>query len=445
MTQASTLKKILEELNPPAEMLMLLHENLRSWLLKKQNSGILTNQHVSLPSGNEQGIFAVIDFGGSNLRAGIVALDGKRGFQVLHSESAPLRCSNYDMTKATVTSDELFAFSANIVAKALNATLSSGCISGQTNLALGHVFSFPCLQTEINSAKLLKWTKEIKTEGVVGHDVQQLLADSLQKKQLNICPRAVLNDTTAVLLAGQYQYGHTALAGILGTGHNFGGFIVSNPQEKIEEKKSFAAHNFESGDFTNIPAAILTSLDTELDSTSDAPQEQLLEKMVGGAYLGELGRLAFIGAAKEIPELQLLDFLSTAYALSTSELAMIADCQDNIEHIKTWLLRHMSGTPSLRACQSAAAIADVIIRRAARITATEIAAFLSCDILIKYENAPSLVALEGSLYLKIEFFKRCLFEALQDEFGVSNARDRIINMPDAVFAGAAVAACMGAN
>lgn len=434
---------MLEALNPSTKALGLLDDSLLKWLQAKRHSGRLINQHIPLPAGDEAGVFAVLDFGGSNVRAGIVALDGKRGCRVLHTECAPLRGAAYDMTRECITAEELFAFAADILVKALTAAQSNKAISGRDHLLLGHVFSFPCRQTGINSAELLKWTKEIRTKGVVGHDVQQLLSAALQKKGVgHITPSAVLNDTTAVLLAGHYQYGHTALAGIIGTGHNFGGFIQTDSLRASNETSRFIAHNFESGDFIDIPPALLTALDTELDRKSNAPKEQLLEKMIGGAYLGEIGRLAFSNAAEEIPEFAVLDFLPKAYSLSTPELAMLTGCS-NIALAETWLSKHKISNPSLNACLRATAIADSVIRRAARITAAEISAFLACHFLVTYEKEPSIVALEGSLYLKAEFFRKCLFQSLCDEFHIFDASSRIISMPDAVFVGAAVAACMG--
>ena len=148
---------------------------------------------------------------------------------------------------------------------------------------LGHCFSFPFRQLSRNSGLLLEWTKEIKTRGVVGQDVNYLLSQALQRRGLEyIQPAAILNDTVATLLCAAYLDNDADIGSICGTGYNacFGdlsGRII----------------NIEAGNFL---ADILpvNRYDLELDRRSHNQGQQRLEKMVSGAYLGELFRLMLV-------------------------------------------------------------------------------------------------------------------------------------------------------
>lgn len=443
MKSFANFSELLERLNPAADTLGKLDDSLLKWLQQKRDTGRLISQHISVPKNLPGGCYAVIDFGGTNIRTAVIELQTAGKSRIIAAHTEPLRCAIYDMTKENVTGEELFEFVARQLQKTLEEARAAEALLAE-KLPLGHVFSFPCLQKDINSAQLLKWTKEIRTRGVEGQDVQVLLRNALLKADLELIePAAILNDTTAVLLASQYRYGCTALAGIIGTGHNFGGFLENMVYTEADSAGKFTAHNFESGDFTDIPENLITNLDTMLDAASAAPGEQLLEKMVGGAYLGEIGRLAFVAAGEEFPELRKLAFIEQPYSLKTPELSMVSDCCHDVAQTGLWLKRHGIDDPSAQACKCASTIADAIFKRAARITAAEISAFLASGFIIKYESRPSYVALEGSLYLKTEYFRKCLFRSLSTEFGIENPCERIVSMPDAVLLGAAVAAGIG--
>ncbi|KAK6011217.1 Hexokinase, partial [Ostertagia ostertagi] len=49
------------------------------------------------------------------------------------------------------------------------------------NLPVGFTFSYPCDQTGLRSATLLRWTKGVTATGVVGKDVVKLLEDAIER------------------------------------------------------------------------------------------------------------------------------------------------------------------------------------------------------------------------------------------------------------------------
>lgn len=54
-------------------------------------------------------------------------------------------------------------------------------LTGHT-LPLGFTFSFPCKQEGLAKARLSKWTKGFRCEGVVGEDICALLQEALKRR-----------------------------------------------------------------------------------------------------------------------------------------------------------------------------------------------------------------------------------------------------------------------
>ena len=106
-------------------------------------------------------------------------------------------------------------------------------------MELGFTFSFPVLQTTINSGKLIAWTKGFSCPGVVGLDPAALLQDAFQRRNIpvrvgmtsNIWSQeklmkdtmliffffykkniaSLLNDTVGTLLAHAYRHKNTVV------------------------------------------------------------------------------------------------------------------------------------------------------------------------------------------------------------------------------------------
>ena len=57
-------------------------------------------------------------------------------------------------------------------------------LQGQ-QLPLGFTFSFPCSQEGLAKARLSKWTKGFRCEGVVGEDICQLLHEALKRRTVS--------------------------------------------------------------------------------------------------------------------------------------------------------------------------------------------------------------------------------------------------------------------
>ena len=247
---------------------------MRAGLAGRPSSLQMLPSYIDRPTGAERGEAIAIDFGGTNVRILKVRLaDGQAQF--IKSSNFTLRDQGgaYDYTREETRAEELFDFIARHVVEVMSGDRST--------LPLGHTFSFPCRQEGINRAVLIQWTKEVRTSGVEGRDITPLLAAALERQGVrNVRPRAVINDTVGTLLAAAYQLRGVEIGSICGTGHNT---CYLEPRHPLTGKPMIV--NMEAGSFDGVT---LTSFDHAVNEASARPGGQLLEKMVSGAYLGEV-------------------------------------------------------------------------------------------------------------------------------------------------------------
>jgi hexokinase len=276
-------------LDPTDEYLRRIAERfaaaMREGLAGKPSPLRMLPSYITAPSGDEHGQAVAVDFGGTNVRILKVCLAGGRvTCSTPRSFSLKAPDGSYDYTREESSAEELFDFIADHVAQA--------AADSTVELPLGHTFSFPCRQEGVNRAVLIQWTKEIRTGGVEGRDITPLLAEALERRDVrHVHPRAVINDTVGTLLAAAYQYRDVDLGSICGTGHNT---CYLEPHHPLTGGPMIV--NLESGGFDGVEP---TSFDREVNERSDRPGAQLLEKMVSGAYLGEVVLAALRAMAAE--------------------------------------------------------------------------------------------------------------------------------------------------
>jgi hexokinase len=247
---------------------------MRAGLAGRQSSLQMLPSFIARPTGAERGEAIAIDFGGTNIRVMKVSLTNSQaqcGQPIKFALKDP--GGAYDYTRKETQAEELFDFIARHVVEVL--------AGDRSTLPLGHTFSFPCRQEGINRAVLIQWTKEIRTSGVEGRDVTPLLAAALERQGVrNVRPRAVINDTVGTLLAAAYQLRGVEVGSICGTGHNT---CYLEPRHPLTGNPMIV--NMEAGSFDGVT---LTPFDRAVNEASVRPGGQLLEKMVSGAYLGEV-------------------------------------------------------------------------------------------------------------------------------------------------------------
>ena len=367
--------------------------------------------YLGLPTGDEQGEFITLDFGGTNVRAERVRLFGGGQYEMAARVARPLVApGRYNHAGHGSSAAGLFSFLAEII---------DAVIGGdhETPYRLGHTFSFPSTQDSPRDAKLISWTKELAVPGVEGQWVNERLKDALQKRGLsNVRPTAILNDTVAVLLAAAYQWDNAAIGSIYATGFN------ACYLENFGGEKPPMVMNLEAGNFGWLDQ---NEYDLALDAASEKQGAQTLEKMVSGRYLGALFSRAFG------------DILGEAFPAVTGE-----DLGHIIRGEGEVLLRRMAGIPLTdEQIEESAALAEAIVRRSARIAA---AVFVGTFRHIFGDGAIGAqnIAVEGSFFMHMAIARVALRDALQELLKDEAEKVNILQVTGGASLGAAIAASM---
>ena len=312
-------QSVITEFETTTEMLREIatnfHQDLQLGLKNPDSSSLrMLKSYVGLPTGNESGEFLALDFGGTNVRVSRIKLLGKGNFEIIKRVGEPLILEGvYDYIGKSSTATQMFDFLAKLIDDAIDG-------DHNTKFYLGHTFSFPSSQDNLNNARLIIWTKEFATPGVEGEVVNDLLNAALKRRGINnVEPVAVINDTVAVLLSAAYKSSGTYIGSIYATGHN-----TCYLEPSIHDPNGFGVGgmilNLESGGFMKLTP---NRFDMEFDRKSEKPGEQRYEKMVSGRYMGELLGMAIA---------ELLDEKGINYGFTSIDMSMmISDVTPNLQ------------------------------------------------------------------------------------------------------------------
>ncbi|EAU83892.2 hexokinase [Coprinopsis cinerea okayama7 len=397
------------------------------------------------PSGNERGEFVAIDLGGTNLRVCLLNLQGDGKFEITQSK--------YRLSEEQKQDDgqKLFDFCAESLQTFIEGNSGEDGIlqlaPGQ-KLPLGFTFSYPCKQEKIDHGVLMRWTKGFVAPNTEGHDVAEMFRKSLEKYNLPVELKALINDTTGTLIASRYVNPSTKIACIFGTGCNaaymervkdIGKIKYLGIDDDVEmvincEWGAFDSHNHE-----HLPR---TKYDISIDESSSKPGQQTFEKLISGRYLGEIVRLIicelidegvlFLGQNTyklEVPWAFDTALLSLMESDPTDELLMIIGIFSHFFALETTLAER----------QFLRAIARLVGRRAARLSACGIAAIVSK---MGYLDEGCSVGADGSLYNKYPGFAERIHEGLVDIFGERGRNIVTHHAEDGSGVGSAIIAAM---
>ena len=325
----------------------------------------------------------------------------------------------YDFVGAEATGEEMFDFIAALVDEAVSGDHA-------TPYLLGHTFSFPSSQTNINDARLIIWTKEFAAKGVEGEVVNDLLRAALVRQGLsNVTPNSVINDTVAVLLAAAYINGDTKIGAIYATGHNT---CYLEPYTGTAQPPMIL--NMESGGFSKL---VPNRFDIALDAASEKKGEQRLEKMVAGRYMGELFAMALA---------ELLGATGRTYGFTSVDLGrMLEDVSEGAE-VTTKIVEEMTGAVLLS--EDAVRVRDLaraIVVRSVRLIAATFVGTL-WQITAGGEVCPQHIAVDGSVYEKMPLVKETMMHAFSELLGEDAEQVDTILACGGSGLGAALAAAM---
>ena len=376
--------------------------------------------YLGLPTGAERGDYLALDFGGTNVRVLLYRLEGNGKYEVLSHVAKPLKVDGvYDFVGAEATGEEMFDFIAALVDEAVSGDHA-------TPYLLGHTFSFPSSQTNINDARLIIWTKEFAAKGVEGEVVNDLLRAALVRQGLsNVTPNSVINDTVAVLLAAAYINGDTKIGAIYATGHNT---CYLEPYTGTAQPPMIL--NMESGGFSKL---VPNRFDIALDAASEKKGEQRLEKMVAGRYMGELFAMALA---------ELLGATGRTYGFTSVDLGrMLEDVSEGAE-VTTKIVEEMTGAVLLS--EDAVRVRDLaraIVVRSVRLIAATFVGTL-WQITAGGEVCPQHIAVDGSVYEKMPLVKETMMHAFSELLGEDAEQVDTILACGGSGLGAALAAAM---
>lgn len=216
-----------------------------------------------------------IDAGGTNLRVAVVYFDKSGQASIEQFKKLPMPGTSYPLNK-----DQFFEDLAGYI----------GSVHSYSD-DLGVCFSFPCRILPNLDGEILGLNKEVVVSGIEGAIFGEELNKALEKHSLPQMKIALINDTVATLLGAMVNYKHAKYDGyigyILGTGTNACYQEKIDRIEKLSYKPPFDGMiiNLESGGFSGFQRS---QSDTEIDALSNNPSDHQFEKMVSGAYLGQL-------------------------------------------------------------------------------------------------------------------------------------------------------------
>ncbi len=361
------------------------------------------------PSGTEGGEYLALDFGGSNVRAMTVRLSGGQADILRMKKMSLRRVGACDYTSADVEAKDLFGVIADLIL----------AVAPETDtIALGHTFSFPAEQLSVKEARLIKWTKEFGVQGAVGEEVNRMLTEAFTRRgESRVRPVAIINDTVGTLLASAYRMPNTTIGSICGTGHNTAAVF---PDGMI--------YNLESGNFDGLP---VTEYDLEVDRMSLAPNEQRLEKMSAGHYLGKIVTLA---AADK------LACFRAGGELTGEDLGMILN--DGGESRRTAdLVEHRFGQRIVQSdCAFLRRLTRAVVARSAQMVACTYLGII--DVIDPTHTEHHAIAVDGSLFGKMPMYAKEVERVLGEGLVGEKAKADLIWAGDGSGIGAAVAAAL---
>lgn len=356
----------------------------------------------SLPDGKETGSFLALDLGGTNFRVLHVTLRA--------GKKPEIDSQIYKVPESvrTGTGEMLFDHIALCMAEFLKRIGKE-----EAKLPVGFTFSFPCHQTEIDSAKLITWTKGFSAEGVEGRDVVTLLREAIDRRgDITVTIIAVVNDTVGTMMSCSYGDPDCVVGLIVGTGSNCCYMEKMSNIEVLESNDGDMCINMEWGAFGDdgILDDIRNEYDTDIDEHSLNRGKQHYEKMISGMYLGEIVRLVLCELTKQHVLFDGVgsDALFTRGRFETAYLTQIESEVPNGFNALQNVLDVLDLGAIRSDCEVVQQVCEAVSARAANLCAAGIAA-IARKIKANHpdkENLSITVGVDGTVYKKHPNFSK---------------------------------------
>lgn len=331
----------------------------------------------SLPHRGEPVI--VLDAGGTNLRVALMEF-GPHGPEATYFETVPMLG-----TQGRLTVEEFYDGLAGLVAPIAH-----------KSRRVGFCFSFPCEILPSLDGRILHFDKEVDIPDAAGSILGDGLRSALARRGLPHDHRmVVINDTVAAMLGAMAQEvgGPGEYMGfILGTGTNIcapldNAAITKAPD--LAKRPGSTIINLESGGYDKLTR---TATERAFDATTANPGDQVLEKLISGAYQGPMAAAHLRSEGIDLPGLtakQISEFLEGA-GPENPLAALTAEAQ-----------------------ATARQVLELFFRRAARLTAATLAAVLDAMGTARDPQRPVNIAAEGTTFYKCPLLHRYLLEDME--------------------------------
>lgn len=353
----------------------------------------------------------VMDAGGTNFRVAVVTFDSERKPEVEDFKVYPIPGTNGEISK-----EEFFATLAQYLKPVIHRSSK-----------IGFCFSYPTKILPNKDGKLIQFNKEVRVSDMVGvelgaHLLQTLKANGVAGEKKIV----LLNDTVATLLGGKAAFPdrkfESYIGFILGTGTNTcyveeNGNIHKAPF--LQSQPGTTIINIESGGYGKAPRG---EIDIKLDDNTADPGNQQFEKMISGAYQGNLA-LEVIRKAVEkgLFSKQFGSSLRNIRSLSSREIDEFCYFPYSLNHTLGKCV-HMDNPDSSDDLLTLYHMIDAIFERAAKLVTINIAAVICKTGKGKNPCLPVCVAAEGTTFYKSKLFRGKLDfyikKHLNDEMGI---------------------------
>lgn len=302
---------------------------------------------------------------------------------------------------------------------------------------IGVCFSYAAKVLPNKDAEIIALSKQVVINNSKGALVCKGIAEALKRKGVTEEKSFVLiNDTVAAMLGAQAECDRDKycefVGFILGTGTNIAyseDCSAITKSTDIAQMEGSMIINMESGFFDKVPR---NAIDLEIDSETTNPGASVAEKLISGAYMGEVCRRAIIDSARfgAVSE-------RTAEGLKQLGELQTADVSPFLEG-KPSLLDSMTD-PEDR--QSMLTIVEAVFARSAEIVAAELAAIYERKGL--GDTKPACVCAEGSTVNKNPIYKPLIEQAVEKRLTrLFGTKITFVYVEDATLKGTALAAAL---
>lgn len=362
-----------------------------------------------------------VDAGGTNLRVALVEFDAEGEPRI--SEFERHRMPGLD---GEISADEFFGALAGRI----------GRLAGRAR-RVGLSFSYPAEILPTRDGRIVGLSKELQVAGAIGAVIGDRLNAALRAAGAPGGLRfVVLNDTVGALLAGRAAHGAHRFSRyvgfVLGTGMNCA-YVESN--DLVRKRSDLPAGgrqiiNVESGAYARVPRG---AVDLALDADSAEPGSYHLEKTASGAYLGALCLRTFQAACEEgLFSPAARECLRACPRLETPDLEPFLGGEEGAAlHAE---LRRRGTEQDLA---TAAALADLLLERAAKLVAVNMAAALLRSVPTGPADAPAAITVDGSTFYRLRSYRQRI-TAWLDQLLAGRLGYEVVSVESAALIGAAV-------